>query len=128
MLTSAPGIAFLPARDLERSREFFERLGLRAVEVTPVACVFRAGPVMLRVTQVGKFQPQPFTVFGWEVTEIRAAAGQLAALGIACLRYTGIEQDDAGIWTTPAGDQVAWFEDPDGNVLSVTQFASRLAR
>ena len=124
MLGSAPGIAFLPSTDLSRARRFFEDLGLDVVTVNDYACVLRAGTTTLRVTRVDQLQPQPFTVFGWEVADIRAIIHDLAARGISCLRYDGMEQDAEGIWTTPAGDQIAWFPDPDSNVLSLTQYAS----
>jgi catechol 2,3-dioxygenase-like lactoylglutathione lyase family enzyme len=127
MLGSAPAIAFLPSTDLNRSRRFFaDRLGLTVEEFTPFACVLRAGTTMLRVTQVGKLQPQPFTVFGWQVQDIHAVLAELAAADVACLRFEGMDQDSAGVWTTPGGDQVAWFRDPDGNTLSLTQFANEL--
>jgi hypothetical protein len=63
----------------------------------------------------------PYTVLGWQVPDILAAVGELEARGVPLLRYDGIAQDELGIWTSPTGARVAWFEDPDGNVLSVTQ-------
>ena len=125
MLGSASAIAFLPSVDLDRSRRFFaDRLGLTVAEVTPFACVLLAGPTMLRVTKVDGLQPQPFTVFGWQVSDIHATVAELAAAGVTCLRYDGMSQDAAGVWTTPGGDRVAWFHDPDGNTLSLTQFTN----
>jgi catechol 2,3-dioxygenase-like lactoylglutathione lyase family enzyme len=124
MLGSASAIAFLPSTDLDRSRRFFaDRLGLTVEEVTPFALVLRAGTTMLRITKVDTLQPQPFTVFGWQVADIRSAVAELAAVDVVCLRFEGMDQDPAGVWTTPGGDQVAWFRDPDGNTLSLTQFA-----
>jgi catechol 2,3-dioxygenase-like lactoylglutathione lyase family enzyme len=121
MLGSAQGVSFLPSRDLERSRTFFEGLGLLVEEMTSFACVLRAGPVVLRVTRVDDYRPQPFTVFGWQVDDIATVVDGLLRSGVAALRYEGLGQDSAGVWTTPDGAQVAWFHDPDGNVLSVTQ-------
>ena len=126
MLASASAIAFVPSTDLDRSRQFYaDRLGLVVHESTPFACVLRAGTTMLRVTKVDQLRVQPFTVFGWEVGDIQATVAGLRAAGIECLRYPGIEQDAAGVWTTPGGDRVAWFHDPDANTLSLTQFAVR---
>jgi catechol 2,3-dioxygenase-like lactoylglutathione lyase family enzyme len=126
MLASASAIAFLPSTNLDRSRRFFaERLGLAVEEVTPFACVVRAGTTMLRVTKVDQLRVQPFTVFGWEVADIHAALVELTDAGIDCVRYDGLDQDAAGVWTTPGGDLVAWFRDPDGNTLSLTQFGAR---
>lgn len=124
VLDEAAVIAFLPSTDLDRSRRFFaDLLGLPLVEITPFACVLRVGSTMVRVTKVNQLRPQPFTVFGFEVPDIRAAVARLAGAGVAFLRYDGMGQDDDGIWDTPNGDRVAWFQDPDGNTLSLTQFA-----
>jgi catechol 2,3-dioxygenase-like lactoylglutathione lyase family enzyme len=126
MLASAQPIAFLPSSDLDRSRGFFcDTLGLVAEEMTPFACVLRASSVMLRVTKVDDLRVQPFTVFGWRVPDIRGSVAQLTSVGVAFVRYDGIDQDVDGIWITPGGDLVAWFKDPDGNTLSLTQFAAR---
>ena len=77
---------------------------------------------MLRVTRVDELRPQPFTVLGWDVPDLRATLAGLVAKGVPVLRYDGIGQDDEGVWTTPGGDLVTWFADPDGNTLSLTQF------
>jgi len=123
MLESARAIAFVPATDLGRARDFYEGvLGLEVVDVSGFACVFRVGGATLRVAQVGELAPQPFTVFGWSVGAIGETMAGLAARGVEFLRYEGMDQDPAGVWTTPGGDQIAWFRDPDGNVLSLTQF------
>jgi catechol 2,3-dioxygenase-like lactoylglutathione lyase family enzyme len=123
MLSSAKVIAFLPATDLERARHFFTAtLGMTVDEVTPFACVLHMGATMVRVTKVDDLRPQPFTVFGWEVTDIGAAVAELTEAGVSFLHFAGMEQDGAGVWTTPGGDKVAWFHDPDGNTLSLTQF------
>jgi len=125
MLASASAIAFLPSSDLDRSRRFFgDTLGLTVAEVTPFACVVHAGTTMLRVTKVDDLRPQPFTVFGWKVPDIRATVAQLTGRGVDFIRYDGIDQDADGVWTTPGGDRVAWFHDPDGNTLSLTQFVA----
>ena len=116
-------IAFVSATDLPRAVEFYGPvLGLAHEETTPFAAVFRVGGVMLRVTQVESFSPQPFTVLGWAVPDIRATVTDLAGRDVAFTVYDGMGQDSLGIWTTPNGDQIAWFRDPDGNTLSLTQF------
>jgi predicted enzyme related to lactoylglutathione lyase len=123
MLESARAVAFVPATDLGRARAFYEGIvGLEVLDVSGFACVFRAGGITLRVALVGELSPQPFTVFGWEVRAISETMAGLAARGVRFLRYEGMDQDPAGVWTTPGGDRVAWFCDPDGNVLSLTQF------
>lgn len=121
-LRSEPVVAFVPATDLKRASSFYaDVLGLQFVEQTAFACVFWAGRTQLRVTEAASFHPQPFTVLGWAVSDIRATLTALADRGVATERYPGLAQDPDGVWTTPGGDQVAWFKDPDGNLLSLTQ-------
>lgn len=119
-------IAFVPTTDLTRARAFYtETLGLPVSEESPFACVFDANGTMLRLTPVRKLSKVRYTVLGWGVDDIVATVGALTAAGVAFVRYRGMDLDDAGIWTSPSGDRVAWFEDPDGNLLSVTQFAAQ---
>jgi catechol 2,3-dioxygenase-like lactoylglutathione lyase family enzyme len=125
VLESAEPAGFVPSVDLDRSDLFYgDVLGLPLVSRSPFADVYRCGGATLRVTKVDELRPQPFTVFGWRVTDLRAELADLRERGIEALVYDGLGQDDEQIWTTPGGDLVAWFRDPDGNVLSLTQFAS----
>jgi hypothetical protein len=78
---------------------------------------------MLRLSRVDDLQPQPFTIAGWLVLDMGESIGTLAARGVIFIQYEGMDQDAMGIWSTPGGDQVAWFKDPDGNTLSLTCFA-----
>jgi catechol 2,3-dioxygenase-like lactoylglutathione lyase family enzyme len=122
VLTGAPLIAFAPSTDLARSREFYEDvLGLRLVEDSSFAVAFDAHGTQLRVTAVEARVPVPYTVLGWFVPDVAAAIDALTARGVAFIRYDGVEQDARGVWRSPSGARVAWFEDPDGNVLSLTQ-------
>jgi len=118
-------VAFLPTTDPARSRAFFEGvLGLRLVaEEPPFALVFDANGTMLRATTVQEHRPASHTVLGWQVAAIEPAVQRLAAAGVQFLRYPGL--NDTGplpIWTAPGGARIAWFHDPDKNVLSLTQF------
>ena len=123
MLTTSDLIAFVASSDLARSRAFYEdTLGLPLVEETAFACVFDAHGTQLRVTAVTEVATPGYTVLGWQVGDIAATIDQLAPRGVPCVRFEGVAQDDRGVWTTPNGDRVAWFTDPDGNVLSLTQF------
>jgi catechol 2,3-dioxygenase-like lactoylglutathione lyase family enzyme len=126
---SPPGpggsFGFIPVRDLAAARAFYEgALGLRVTAGTPFALVLDAGGTMPRVTQVPELSARPFTVAGWSVPAIGAAARALAGRGVEFARYDGLAQDEPGIWATPGGDRVAWFGDPDGNTLSLTAFAA----
>ena len=122
MLGSSDLVAFAASADLPRARAFYEGvLGLPVVEQDDFACVFDANGTMLRVTAVREVSPAGYTVLGWRVADIEAVVAGLSARGVAFSRFDGMEQDDNGIWTSPGGSKVAWFTDPDGNVLSLTQ-------
>jgi catechol 2,3-dioxygenase-like lactoylglutathione lyase family enzyme len=125
MLDDARLVAFVATIDLDRAVAFYGgTLGLEQVGANPGAAVFDGQGSQLRVTLVGDLAPDPFTVLGWDIPEIEPAVDALVAAGVDLLRYDGMEQDARGIWTTPGGDRVAWFHDPDGNTLSLTQHAA----
>lgn len=127
-LTSRPIIAFVATTDPVRARKFYAKtLGLRLVSEDHFALVFDAAGTMVRVAIVQALQPAGYTVLGWIVPDIRRAVAALARKGVTFRRYNGLEQDERGIWASPSGARIAWFEDPDGNTLSLTQFA-RTAR
>ena len=116
-------IGFVATSDPERARKFYsDTLGLPLVEEQmPFALVYDAHGTMLRVTIVKKVNPAGYTVLGWKVSSIAAAAKALSSAGVRFEHYQGMEQDDLGIWTSPGGGRVAWFKDPDGNTLSISQ-------
>lgn len=123
MLESCDLIAFVSTTDAVRARRFYEDLlGLPLVDSTPFACVFQAHGTMLRITVVERTVPAPYTVLGWSVSDIAAAIHDLGARGVAFIRYDGMDQDALGVWRAPSGAKIAWFKDPDANVLSLTQF------
>ena len=125
MLEASEAVAFLPSEDLERCERFFVRvLDVPLVSRSSFAYVFRCGGTMLRVTKVDGLRPQPFTVFGWLVSDLRSSVAELRDRGADFLRYEGLDQDDQDVWTTPNGDLVAWFQDPDLNVLSLTELTT----
>jgi catechol 2,3-dioxygenase-like lactoylglutathione lyase family enzyme len=124
MLQASEVIAFAASADLRQARAFYEQvLGLRVVEQNDFACVFDANGTMLRVTAVAEVARPGYTVLGWRVADIAATVHRLTERGVVFLRYDGLDQDQNGVWTAPGGDMIAWFTDPDGNVLSLTQFA-----
>jgi catechol 2,3-dioxygenase-like lactoylglutathione lyase family enzyme len=124
MLISGEVVAFIASSDLTRSRDFYERqLGFRLVEQDDFACVFDANGTMLRVTAVQQVANAGYTVLGWRVADIESDVEKLTKAGVTFARFDGLDQDAAGIWAAPGGDRVAWFSDPDGNTLSLTQFA-----
>jgi catechol 2,3-dioxygenase-like lactoylglutathione lyase family enzyme len=124
MLSSAKIVAFVPTLDLAKARSFYEGiLGLRAVSQDSFAIVFEANGTMLRVTKVQQFQPQQFTILGWDVADIADSVARLSARKVKFENYGMAGQDQRGIWKSPSGAHVAWFKDPDGNVLGITQFS-----
>lgn len=117
-------IGFVSIVDVSRAREFYrDTLGLRLVaEEPPFALVFEANGIMLRLGMAKEIPPAHGTVLGWQVPEIAPTVENLGRFGVRFERYEGMDQDDLGIWSSPSGAKVAWFKDPDGNVLSVTEF------
>jgi catechol 2,3-dioxygenase-like lactoylglutathione lyase family enzyme len=117
-------VAFVGSSDLATARAFFgDRLGLPVLDDSPFAVVFAAGGAELRVTQVDEVVAAPYTALGWSVPDIEAAVDAATAAGVTFRRFEGMDQDDRGLWTTPGGDRVAWFQDPDGNLLSISEEA-----
>jgi predicted enzyme related to lactoylglutathione lyase len=122
MLESAELIAFVATADVPRARAFYEDVvGLQLVGDDGFALVFDAHGTTLRVTQVAEVAVAPYTTLGWLVPDVVTTIAALAGRGVVFERYDGIDQDEHGIWTAPGGGRIAWFKDPDGNTLSVTQ-------
>jgi catechol 2,3-dioxygenase-like lactoylglutathione lyase family enzyme len=118
-------VAFVPTINPEKARAFYEGvLGLRLVEdAKPFALVFDANGTMLRVATVRELTPDPFTVLGWDVESIESTVDKLTVAGVEMLRFPGMnDSEPRGIWSAPSGAKIAWFKDPDGNALSVTEF------
>lgn len=125
MLSSSSIIAFSVTRDPAKALGFYrDVLGLTLVEDSPYALVFDANGTMLRVQKVTDYTPHPFTQVGWKVHDIDAVAAELTRRGVVFQRYPFLQQDDLGTWSSPDGSaRVAWFTDPDGNLVSLTQWA-----
>jgi catechol 2,3-dioxygenase-like lactoylglutathione lyase family enzyme len=123
MLGNQEIMAFIPTLDFDKSRAFYEGvLGLRFVTNDGFAMVLEANGTTIRVAKVQKdWTPEQFTILGWKVREIETIVAGLVDRGVVFERFSFFEQDPLGIWTAPSGDKVAWFKDPDGNTLSVSQ-------
>ncbi len=123
MLNTADIIAFVATADSPRALAFYQDvLGLTVVEDNPFALVLDANGVMLRIQKMPSVTPASHTVLGWTVTDIRRTVAGLTAKGVQFERYPPLPQDEAGVWVSPSGAHIAWFKDPDGNLLSLTQF------
>ena len=121
-LRGATLTAFLATTDARRSRQFYESvLGLPINSEDDFALAFDCQGIELRIQKVEEHRPQPFTALGWRVGDVRAAIASLSKKGVTFERYPFLEQDDVGVWLAPSGAKVAWFKDPDGNLLSVTE-------
>jgi predicted enzyme related to lactoylglutathione lyase len=122
MLASTPIMAFLATSHAAEATAFYrDKLGLKLVSEEQWAIVFEANGTMLRIQRAKDWKPPQHTAFGWRVTDIEATVAQLADRGVAIEKFEFA--GPTGIWTTPDGTRVAWFKDPDGNILSLTQFA-----
>jgi catechol 2,3-dioxygenase-like lactoylglutathione lyase family enzyme len=125
MLSASKIIGFVPTKDSKKAREFYEgKLGFQFVSDDPFALVMRAGETMIRVSKANDFVPAPYTVMGWEVMDIETVVRWLSARGVVFEKYAFVEDKELGIWSAPSGDKVAWFKDPDGNVLSLSHHKS----
>lgn len=120
--TSIP-VAFVNVTDRERATAFYrDTLGLTVRSDDEFGTFFDLGGALLRVTPMPDHRAHPHPVLGWKAPDIKAAVAALAERGVTFAIYDGMGQDEAGIWSAPDGSaQVAWFSDPDGNVLSVSR-------
>jgi catechol 2,3-dioxygenase-like lactoylglutathione lyase family enzyme len=116
-------MAFVATRDPRHAKAFYrDTLGLYLVSEDQFALVFDAAGTMLRVTTVPEVTTAAYTVLGWQVPDIVRTAKDLQKAGVTLERYLGMQQNELGIWKSPSGARVAWFKDPDGHTLSITQF------
>ena len=116
-------IGFISIVDVSRAKSFYrDTLGLRLMtEEPPFALVFDAHGIMIRLGMAKEITPAHGTVLGWQIPEISATVKELMQAGVQFERYAGMNQDELGIWTSPTGAKVAWFKDPDGNTLSISE-------
>jgi len=122
MIASGKMVGFVPTRDYEKARAFYEgKLGFEFESQDQFALVMRAGEHMIRIVKLPNFNPLQATILGWEVEDIKAVAAWLRDRDVSTEKYPFAEDQELGIWTAPGGDKVAWFKDPDGNILSVSQ-------
>jgi catechol 2,3-dioxygenase-like lactoylglutathione lyase family enzyme len=122
MVSSGKVVAFVATSDAQRARAFYEGvLGLRVISDDDFALALDSNGTTVRVTKMRETRALGYTVLGWEVADIASSVRGLDDRGVKFERYAHFEQDELGIWTAPSGARVAWFKDPDGNVLSLTQ-------
>jgi catechol 2,3-dioxygenase-like lactoylglutathione lyase family enzyme len=122
MLGSNNIVAFVPITDGAKAREFYEgKLGLRLVQEDGFAVVFECNGIRLRAVKMKEVEPSHFTILGWEVKPIENAIKSLRDRGVQFETFGFFKQDELGIWIAPSGDKVAWFKDPDGNILSISE-------
>ena len=125
MLASGKIMGFVPTKDYDRARAFYEgKLGFEFVSLDRYALVVRVGGHRIRIVKMPNFTPLQGTILGWEVSDIAAVVAWLCERGVATEKYSFVQDRELGIWITPNGDKVAWFKDPDGNVLSVSEYSS----
>jgi catechol 2,3-dioxygenase-like lactoylglutathione lyase family enzyme len=123
ILGSQELVAFVGTRDPSRAKKFYrDTLGLPLVSEDEFALVFDVTGTMLRVTRVQELTAAKYTVLGWRIADIVQTAKNLQKAHVPLERYPGMQQNELGIWNSPGGARVAWFKDPDGNTLSITQF------
>jgi catechol 2,3-dioxygenase-like lactoylglutathione lyase family enzyme len=125
MLASGKMVGFVPTKDYDKARAFYEgKLEFEFVSLDQYALVMSVGGHSIRLAKVPNFTPLQGTILGWEVKNIETVVIWLRDRGVPPEKYPFVQDRELGIWTTPDGDKVAWFKDPDGNVLSVSQHSS----
>ncbi len=117
-------VSFIATAQPDLARSFYsDVIGLTLLEVPPFALVYEDKGQILRVQIVDALSPPPYTVHGWQVSDVKFEITDLGSKGVEFLKFENMEQDALGIWTTPKGDKIAWFKDPCGNILSLTEFS-----
>jgi catechol 2,3-dioxygenase-like lactoylglutathione lyase family enzyme len=126
MLNTSKLVGFVGTTKPAEAKRFYEQcLGLQLLEESPFALVFVSGNTTVRVQKVQALATPPYTSLGWEVKDIASTVLHLTSKGVEFQYFEGLPQDEAGIWRTPDGSQVAWFRDPDGNTLSLTEHVAK---
>jgi catechol 2,3-dioxygenase-like lactoylglutathione lyase family enzyme len=126
MLSTEKLVGFIATARPREARAFYEKaLGLELLEDSPYALVFAAGASTIRVQKVQTVVVSGYTALGWQVGDIATTVKVLSLRGVEFQRYEGLAQDETGVWRNPDGFGVAWFRDPDGNTLSITEVATR---
>lgn len=122
MTSDSKIIGFIPTRDVDNALNFYrDILGLHFVSDDAFAIVMDSNGITVRLVRIEEFTPAPYTILGWQVEDIESTVKQLAAKGLTFQRYSFLDQNKDGIWTAPSGAKIAWFHDPDGNTLSLSQ-------
>ncbi|WP_108814395.1 VOC family protein [Loktanella sp. Alg231-35] len=123
MENSRQPVSFIATDKPEAAKNFYsDVIGLELREATPFALVFCDRSHVLRVQIVSELEPASYTVHGWQVTNIAVEISVLASEGVQFQRFGQLDQDALGVWTTPDGNKIAWFKDPSGNILSLTEY------
>lgn len=115
-------VAFIATVNPVESRHFYEKvLCLDCLSEDSFALVFDLGGTRLRIQKVESMPEVHYTVLGWEVADIRKCTEELSGKGVRFEKFSQLPQDELGVWCAPGGALVAWFKDPDGNMLSLTE-------
>jgi catechol 2,3-dioxygenase-like lactoylglutathione lyase family enzyme len=122
MLAAGKMMGFVPTKDYEAARAFYEgKLGFGFVSLDQFALVVSAGEHNIRIVKMPNYTPLPGTILGWQVERIEEVARWLQDRGVTLEKYPFVQDKELGIWNAPGGARVAWFKDPDGNILSISQ-------
>jgi len=122
-LSESKMIGFIPSTNLGNAKIFYsDQLGLQLLDQNEYALEYKVGDTILRINKVSESISSDYTIFGWQVDDIGVSVKTLTDSGIDFIRFDGMQQDGLGICMFPGGSKVAWFKDPDGSTLSLTQF------
>jgi predicted enzyme related to lactoylglutathione lyase len=124
MLGESKATSGFAVRDIGQATEFYEgTLGVRVevlAEEHGVTVLHLGGGYDVLMYLSADMTPPSYTILNFEVDDIDAAVEGLGERGVTFQRYEDFDHDEKGIVRGP-GPQIAWFEDPSGNVISVLQ-------
>ena len=121
MLTEERLVAFVWTSDSGRARAFYEGvLGLTFAGDHDHLMHFDSGPARIALGKSDQpVTPPHGTAVGWTVSDLKTNVRDLMARGVVFEAFKGMAQDELQIWSPVPGEGVAWFKDPDGNLLSL---------
>jgi catechol 2,3-dioxygenase-like lactoylglutathione lyase family enzyme len=122
MFANTRAFSGFAVKDLSKARRFYEgTLGLRVSEGDGLLTLHLAGDRDTLVYEKPDHAPANYTILNFAVDDVDDAVEKLTARGVRFERYAGFEQDEKGISRAEGGPPIAWFTDPDGNILSVLE-------
>lgn len=123
MLQKYPMRAYIPAKDLERARRFYEgKVGLKPKEVTDggVFYEFAGGTACFLYPSAGAGTSKASQAF-WDVDDLERVIGELEKRGVGFEDYDMPGMKTVNHVFEDGGAKAAWFKDSEGNIMALVQ-------